>query len=44
MIDVNAVEDQMRTSGVQQVSEIVNSHPEEAVAIVRNWIYQDQAR
>lgn len=41
MIDLNKVEGRVRVSSIRKVGEIVDRHPEEAVAIVRNWLYQD---
>jgi flagellar M-ring protein FliF len=41
MIDLNKVEGRVRASSIHKIGEIVDKHPEEAVAIVRNWIYQE---
>ncbi|MFN8723120.1 MAG: flagellar basal-body MS-ring/collar protein FliF [Rhodospirillales bacterium] len=41
MIDINRVEGRVRASSVRKVGEIVAKHPEEAVAIIRNWMYQE---
>ncbi len=41
MIDVNKVEGRVHASSIKKVREIVEKHPEEAVAILRNWLYQD---
>jgi len=41
MIDINRVEGRVRASSVRKVGEIVQKHPEEAVSVLRNWIYQD---
>ena len=41
MIDINQVEGRVRASSVKQIGEIVDKHPEEAIAIVRNWMYQE---
>jgi flagellar M-ring protein FliF len=41
MIDINRVEGRVRASSVRKVGEIVDKHPEEAVAIIRNWMYQE---
>jgi flagellar M-ring protein FliF len=30
----------VRASSIRKIGEIVEKHPEEAVAIVRNWLYQ----
>jgi flagellar M-ring protein FliF len=41
MIDLNKVEGRVRASSVKKIGEIVDKHPEEAVAILRSWLYQD---
>jgi flagellar M-ring protein FliF len=41
MIDISRVEGRVKASSVRKVGEIVEKHPEEAVAILRNWIYQE---
>jgi len=41
MIDINRVEGRVRASSIRKIGEIVDRHPEEAVAILRNWIYQE---
>lgn len=41
MIDLARVEGRVKASSVKKVGEIVEKHPEEAVSILRNWIYQD---
>jgi len=41
MIDIARVEGQVKASSLKKIGEIVDKHPEEAVAIVRNWLYQD---
>jgi flagellar M-ring protein FliF len=40
MIDLSRVEGRVRASSVKKVGEIVEKHPEEAVAILRSWMYQ----
>jgi flagellar M-ring protein FliF len=40
MIDISQVEGRVRISSMRKIGEIVDSHPEEAVAILRNWMYQ----
>ena len=37
MIDINQVEGRVRASSLRKIGEIVDKHPEEAVAIIRNW-------
>ncbi len=41
MIDISKVEGRVKASSVRKVGEIVDKHPEEAVAILRNWMYQE---
>jgi len=40
-IDVDQVDTRLRESSVKKVGEIVQSHPEEAAAILRSWMYAD---
>jgi flagellar M-ring protein FliF len=40
MIDLGQVEGRVRASSVRKVGEIVEKHPDEALAIVRSWMYQ----
>ncbi|MGO1117876.1 flagellar basal-body MS-ring/collar protein FliF [Rhodovibrionaceae bacterium A322] len=42
MIDVSKVEGRVRASSLRKLSEMVEQHPEETVAIVRGWLYQDK--
>ncbi|MCP5372612.1 MAG: flagellar M-ring protein FliF [Hyphomicrobiales bacterium] len=41
LIDIDRVEGRVRASSVKKVGEIVEKHPEEALAIIRSWLYQD---
>src|SRR3546814_8356351 len=41
MIDVKQVEGRVKASSVKRVGEIIERHPEEAVGILRHWMYQD---
>ena len=41
MIDLGKVEGRVRASSIKKIGEIVDKHPEEAVAIIRSWLYQD---
>jgi len=41
MIDLNQVEGRVRASSVKKIAEIIEKHPEEAVAIIRGWLHQD---
>ncbi len=40
MIDVARIEGQVKASSLKKIGEIVEGHPEEAVAIMRNWLFQ----
>jgi flagellar M-ring protein FliF len=40
MIDLSRVDGRVKASSVKKVGEIVDKHPEEAVAILRSWMYQ----
>jgi len=41
LIDIDRVEGRVRASSVKKVGEIVEKHPEEALSIIRNWLYQE---
>lgn len=41
LIDIDKVEGRVRASSFKKIGEIVEKHPEEALSIVRNWLYQD---
>jgi flagellar M-ring protein FliF len=41
LIDIDRVEGRVRASAVKKVGEIVDKHPEEALSIVRSWMYQE---
>lgn len=40
MIDISRIEGQVRESSIKKVGEVVQSHPEEALAILRSWLHQ----
>ena len=40
MIDMAQFEGRVRASSVKRIGDLVDQHPEEAVAILRNWLYQ----
>ena len=40
-IDISRVEGRVKASSLRKVGEIVEKHPEEAVGILRNWIYSE---
>lgn len=41
-IDFSHVEGNVKDSSLKKIAEIVDRHPDEAVAILRNWLYQDR--
>lgn len=41
LIDIDKVEGRVRASSLKKIGEIVDKHPEEALSIVRNWLYQE---
>lgn len=41
MIDIGKVEGRVKASSLKKVGDIVDKHPEETVAIIRNWMYQE---
>lgn len=41
LIDIDRVEGRVRASSVKKVGEIVQKHPEEALSILRSWMYQE---
>ncbi len=41
LIDINQVEGRVRASSLRKIGEIVEKHPEEAVSIIRSWMYQE---
>jgi flagellar M-ring protein FliF len=41
MIDINQVEGRVRESSLKKISELVDRHPEEAVNIMRGWMYAE---
>jgi flagellar M-ring protein FliF len=42
MIDLNQVEGRVRASSIKKISELVDQHPEQAVNLIRQWVYQEQ--
>jgi flagellar M-ring protein FliF len=40
MIDIGQVDGRVAASSIRKIGEIVDKHPEEAVAIIRSWMYQ----
>lgn len=41
MIDMNQIEGRVKSSSIKKVSEIVSTHPNETVSVIRNWMTQD---
>ena len=41
LIDIDRVEGRVKASAVRTVGEIVDKHPDEALSIVRGWMYQE---
>lgn len=41
MIDLNRIEGRVKASSLRKIGEIVEKHPEDVVAILRNWLYQE---
>jgi len=41
LIDIDRVGGRVKASSVKKVGEIVEKHPEEALAILRSWMYQE---
>jgi flagellar M-ring protein FliF len=42
MMNIDSIKGQIRTSSVKRVGEIIEQHPEEALNIIRGWIYEGQ--
>ena len=43
LIDIDRVEGRVKASSVKKVGEIVQKHPDEALSIIRNWMYQGKS-
>ena len=41
MIDISRVEGRVKASSLRKVGEIVDKNPDEAVSVIRNWMYQE---
>ncbi|MDR3424419.1 MAG: flagellar basal-body MS-ring/collar protein FliF [Alphaproteobacteria bacterium] len=41
MIDISRVDGRVKASSLRKVGEIVDKHPDEAIGILRNWMYQE---
>ena len=42
LIDIAHVEGQIKASSLRKIGELIDKHPEEAVTILRQWMYQDE--
>ncbi len=40
-IDIARIEGRVKASSIRKIGKLVDKHPEEAVAIMRSWMYQD---
>lgn len=40
MIDISKIEGQVKGSSIRRVGEVVERHPEEAIAIMRSWLHE----
>nr|WP_040566875.1 flagellar basal-body MS-ring/collar protein FliF [Magnetospirillum molischianum] len=41
LIDIDKVEGRVKASSIRKIGEIVEKHPEEALSIIRSWLYQE---
>ncbi len=41
MIDLSRIEGRVKASSLRKIGEIIEKHPEDVVAILRNWLYQE---
>lgn len=41
LIDIDRVEGRVKASSVKKVGEIIEKHPDEAIQIIRSWMYQE---
>jgi flagellar M-ring protein FliF len=42
LIDIARVEGRVKASSVRKIGEIIDKHPEEALSIIRTWMYQEE--
>jgi flagellar biosynthesis/type III secretory pathway M-ring protein FliF/YscJ len=42
-IDVARISGQVKASSIKKISEVVASHPDESVAIIRSWLAEEPA-
>ena len=41
MISLGAVDGQIKASSVRKIGEIIDKHPDQAIAVLRSWIYEE---
>ncbi len=41
VIDVGRIDRQVKASSLKKVGQLIDTHPAEALAIVRTWMYQE---
>ncbi len=41
LIDIDQVEGRVKASSVKKVGEIIAKHPDEALSVVRSWMYAE---
>lgn len=41
MLDVSNVDGRLKASSLKKIAEIIDRHPDEAVTIIRNWMYDE---
>jgi flagellar M-ring protein FliF len=41
LIDIDKVEGRVKASSIRKIGEIIDKHPEEALSIIRTWMYQE---
>lgn len=42
MIDIASVDGKLRATSIQKVNEIIDRYPNEAVSVIRSWMFQEQ--
>lgn len=42
LIDLEKIEGRVKASSIKKIGEIIDNHPQEALNIIRNWIYSDK--
>jgi flagellar M-ring protein FliF len=41
MLDISNIEGRLKASSLKKIGDIIDKHPEEAVTIIRNWMYDE---